>query len=77
MSIITQAIVVEKYGFRADVDALAKILGMSKGSVRNRISEGKLPIVTYVDGGKRWADYRDIAEYIDRCRPKSGATIPA
>ena len=77
MSLITQAIVVEKYGFRADVESLSQIMGISKGSVRNQISAGTFPIATYMDQGKRWADYRDVADYIDKCRPKTGAAIPA
>ena len=64
-------------GLRADVDNLAQLMGISKGTVRNQISAGTFPIATYVDQGKRWADYRDVAGYIDKCRPKPGAETRA
>ena len=35
------------------------------------ISDGKFSIPTYIDGGKRWADYRDVAAYIDHCRAQA------
>lgn len=67
-SLITQMIVAEKYGPRLNVEALASVLGISKGAIHNQISAGTFPIATYLDGGKRWADFRDVAEHLDRCR---------
>lgn len=67
-SLITQMIVAERYGPRLTVEQLAGVLGISKGAVHNQISAGTFPIATYLDGGKRWADFRDVAEHLDRCR---------
>lgn len=67
MSLLTQALVAERYGLRVGVDKLAELLGITKGTAYNQLSAGSFPIKTYIDGGKRFADYRDIAEHIDRC----------
>ena len=49
------------------------MLGISKGTVYNQLSAETFPVPTYLDGTKRWADYRDVAEYLDACRPKAKA----
>jgi hypothetical protein len=68
MSLITQAFVVEKYGIRLSVEQLADVLGLTKGALYNQFSAGTCPVKTYVDGNKRWADYRDVADHLDECR---------
>jgi hypothetical protein len=68
MSLITQALVVEKYGLRLNVEQLADVLGITKGALYNQFSAGVCPVKTYTDGGKRWADYRDVAQHLDDCR---------
>lgn len=68
MSLVTQAFIVERYGLRVKIEQLAEILGLTKGALYNQISAGTCPIKTYIDGGKRWADYRDVAAHIDQCR---------
>ena len=72
-SLITQLVLVERYGPRLGVDQLSELLGLSKGSIYNQISAETFPISTYVDGGKRWADFRDVAEHIDDCRTRARA----
>lgn len=67
-SLVTQMIVAERYGLRLSVSQLATLLGRTEGTIRNQISGGRLGIHTYLDGGQRWADYRDVAEYIDAKR---------
>lgn len=71
-SLVTQMIVVEKYGMRLDSDELGKVLGITRGAVLNQISAGTFPIPTYKDGAKRYADYRDVAAYFDNCRQAAG-----
>jgi hypothetical protein len=66
-------IIADKYGPRLNIEQLANVLGLSKGAVYNQVSAGVFPIVTYVDGGKRWADYRDVAEHLDNCRETARA----
>lgn len=72
-SLVTQMIVAEKYGPRLNIEQLADVLGISKGAVYNQISANTFPITTYLDVGKRWADYRDVAEHLDRCRAAAKA----
>jgi len=59
---------IEKHGLRLDLEALATELDTTPANLRRRISEGTLSIPTYVDGGKRWADARDVAMYFDQQR---------
>lgn len=71
-SLVTQMIIAEKYGVRLSIEQLAEVLGLkTKAAVYNQISNGTFPISTYVDAGKRWADYRDVAAYVDACREKA------
>ena len=67
-SILTQALIAERYGLRLGVEQIAEVLGITKGAVYNQISAERLPIRTYVDCGKRYADFRDVAEHLDACR---------
>lgn len=68
MSLMTQAHLLDRYGPRLNMDQLAEVLGYtSKSTVYNKITAGTLEVKTYVDGG-RWADYRDVAEFLDRLR---------
>lgn len=71
MSLITQAFVVDHYGLRLNVEQIAEVLGVSKGAVYNQISAGTLPVKTYLDGGKRYADYQHVAEHLDACRAQA------
>lgn len=68
MSLFTQALVADKYGLRLGVEQLADVLGISKGAVYNQLSAGGFPVKTYLDGGRRYADYRDVASHLDKCR---------
>lgn len=68
MSILTQALIAEKYGLRLDMTQLATVLNVEKGTLYNKVSAGTCPVPTYVDGGKRFADYRDVAKHFDDLR---------
>ena len=70
-SLVTQMIISEKYGVRLNTAQIAEVMGISKAGVLNKVSDGTMPIKTYMDSGKRWADYRDVAEYIDSCRERA------
>lgn len=65
MSLIVTAYLLETYGARLTLDELGRELGMSAGSIRNQISEDRFPVPTYLDQGRRFADARDIAQYLD------------
>ena len=71
MSILTQMVLIEKHGLRVDLERLAVILETTAPNLRRKISDGSMEIPTYVDGGKRWADIRDVAEYLDAMRAQA------
>ncbi len=73
MSLVTQMMVAERYGIRLGVEQIAEVLGVKKSSIYARICDGSLGIPTYTDIGKTWADYRDVAAYLDRCRESARA----
>jgi predicted DNA-binding transcriptional regulator AlpA len=72
-SLVTQLLVAEKYGTRLNMDQLATELGLSRSSVYNAISAETFPIPTYIDSGRRFADFRDVALHLDRCRARARA----
>lgn len=68
MSLLTQAFIVEKYGFRLGVEQLAEVFSLAPKTIYNQVSAGSFPVPTYVDGGQRWADARDVAARFDELR---------
>lgn len=67
-SLVSQMVIFEKYGARLSVEQLAEVLGITKGALYNQFSAGSCRIPTYLDSGKRWADFRDVAAYLDEMR---------
>lgn len=65
MSLLTQAYVLETYGPRLSVAQLSQLLDMAEGSIRNQVSAGTFPIVTYTEGGRRFASYQAVSDYLD------------
>jgi hypothetical protein len=74
MSLLHEAIIAEKYGLRLTVAQMADALSLAPNTIYNQIAQGTFKVKTYVDGGKRFADYRDLAAYLDEVR--AGATTP-
>lgn len=71
MSLLTQAHLLDKFGPRLDVEQLGQVLALSPKTILNQISARSFSVPTYVDGGKRWADVRDVAERFDALRDKA------
>jgi hypothetical protein len=71
MSLLAQMVLIEQYGLRVDLKKLATILDTTEPNLRRKISEATFEIPTYIDGGKRWADVRDVADYLDRRRQEA------
>lgn len=67
-SLVSMMCVFERYGARLDTDQLSHVLGQARGSVLNQISAGTFPIPTYLDGRRRFADFRDVAAHLDAMR---------
>lgn len=76
MSILSTMVLIEKHGLRVDLEKLAEILDTTPANLRRKISERTMEIPTYLDGGKRWADVRDVAEYLDQKRQDARAGLP-
>jgi len=73
MSLMLTAYLLETYGPRLGTDELAQVLGVTTKTLGNKLYRGEVPIVTYKDQGKIWADCRDVAEYLDACRARAKA----
>ena len=71
MSLLTQAYLLEQYGPRLNLDQLATLLEMKKNTIYNKVAMGTFEVKTYVDGGRRFADYRDVSEHLDECRRRA------
>jgi hypothetical protein len=74
-SFLTQAWLMDRHGLRLDLEALAKVLDSTPANLRRRISANDFDIRTYIDGGKRWADVRDVAKYLDDKREQARAAV--
>lgn len=68
MNLLTTAYLLERYGPRLGIAQIAEVLGMSAGTLHNRLYRGDIALRTYMDGGKRYADVRDLADYLDAVR---------
>lgn len=68
MSLLTQAYLLETYGPRLTIEKLGKVLDIATNTIHNQLARKAFPIKTYLDAGRRWADYRDVAAYLDECR---------
>lgn len=61
----TRAMIVDRYGLRLSIDQVAEILSISPSSIYNMLTLGTFPIRTYKDGGRRFASYEAVADYLD------------
>lgn len=79
MSLFTQMIIADRYGARLGMEQLAEVLGIKKSTLYNQISAGTCPVTTYLDGGLRFCDYRDVSAHLDSCRKRArdDAGLPA
>ncbi len=71
MSLMTQAYLLEKYGPRLSIEQLAEVLSIKPGTLYNQVSAGTCSVRTYVDGGRRWADIRDVDEALESLRAQA------
>ena len=68
MSLANHALLFDKYGPRLGMAQLAEFLHVAEPTLYNQISAGICPVKTYREGKQRWADVRDVAEYLDQVR---------
>ena len=61
----------DKYGLRLTMAQLADAIGLAKQTIYNQTAKGEFKVKTYVDGGQRWCDYRDLAAVLDGCRDRA------
>lgn len=62
--------------FRLTTAELAVVLNIDAGTIRNKSINNTFPVHTYIDGRQRFADIRDVADYLDRKRDKRKAGRP-
>jgi predicted site-specific integrase-resolvase len=77
MSMLTTVYLIERYGLRLTMEQLAQVLGLAVATLHARIARGELAIPTYVDGKMRFADTRDVAEYLDIKRQEAQDALHA
>ena len=67
--------VIDRYGLRLTTADLADVFKTTPDAIRTQISAERFPIATYKDHdgerAPRYADARDVAEYLDRKRPRA------
>lgn len=68
MNLLTQAYLLEKYGPRLNAEQVAAVLGMTVTALHSARHKGTLGVRMYTDAGRLWADYRDLAGYLDEVR---------
>jgi predicted site-specific integrase-resolvase len=61
----------DRFGMRLTMEQLAEALAISVHTLRNQISAGHIPVKTYRVQGRRFADFRDVAAYLDQCRAQA------
>lgn len=76
-SLISTLYLMDKYGPRMGMDCLAQVLGMATHTLLQRIARADLGIPTYLDGKMRYADTRDVAEYLDLKREQARLSLAA
>lgn len=76
-SLITTLLLMEQHGPRVSMETLARLLGFAPATLHARIARGELEIPTYLDGKMRFADTRDVAEFLDRKRDEARQSLAA
>lgn len=76
-AMLTTLLLFDKYGPRMSLDQVGDALGFATGTLYQRLAHGKLEIPTYVDGKMRFADTRDVAEYLDKLREQARREMQA
>lgn len=71
MTLLTTLFLLDKYGPRMSLEQIAEALGIATGTIYQRLAHKTFEIPTYVDGKMRFADTRDVAEYLDRLRERA------
>ena len=60
------------------MEELASVLKLeTRVTIYNQINAGTFPIRTYKDGRGRFADYQDVAEYLEKCRERANSSARA
>lgn len=75
----TLEFLIEHYGLRLNTADLATVFDTTPSEIRNRISEEVFPVPTYKDlpskQAPRFADVRDVAEYLDKKRSTASVQV--
>ena len=77
MTLITTLFLMEQYGPRLNIEQLSKALGIAPNTILIKVGRGEFEIPTYIDGKMRYADTRDVAEYLDKKRAEAKQQLAA
>jgi len=72
-ALLKEAWLLERYGPRLNMKELADVLKLGASTVNNKVGDGTLGVRTYLDGGRRFADSRDVAERLEALRDQASA----
>jgi hypothetical protein len=64
----TEQYLLDTVGVKIPFSKVAAIVGLKPSTARNQASSGAFPIKTYMDCNRRYADFRDVAAYLDKQR---------
>ena len=65
------ALMLKYQRMRLTVSEVAAELGIAVNTIYNRRAQGDFGVPTYEDGGKVFADVRDLGDYLDRLREEA------
>jgi hypothetical protein len=60
---------------RLNTSELAGLLSLHPQTIRNQIAQKRFPVASYLDGGIRYFDVRDVEAYFDKKRPGAGKKV--
>jgi hypothetical protein len=65
--ILTEAVLLRRYGPRLTLREVAEILKISLSGLKGLLNSGRLDLPSYLAQGRRFVDFRDLARYLDAC----------
>lgn len=71
MSLLTELLLVEKYGPLLYLDDMADVLNKEPGTIKNMVYAGTMPFRTTKEGKDHVAHYADVAAFIDATRERA------
>lgn len=71
------ALMLKYQRMRLTMDEVADELGIARNTLANQRARGDDIVPTYLEGNRRYADVRDVGEYLDRQRAAARVAFDA